>query len=555
MKQTSANMQPCRGESAERHNRRDKDLDYIRQDLTKHNSYKLWTTIADQMQKIREEYEKATGQKLQSTAQPIQEIVLVIDMDTTAKQVEDFCDKLKTMGMTPLSYAIHKDEGHYDKETGEWVPNYHAHIIVDTTCWEHKMVERTKKKNGKNVINPKTKKPEKIKVDAYAKTIKFTREDMSRLQDFAAEATGLERGVASDKVHEEARRFKAKAQAKEIMEQAETIEGQKALIAEQEQTIRACVVEMQEQGKSVVKNFDEQTGNLQKNGLELDKALIERRNWLETASNDDIEQKAPVAVLQMLRPISDAITVVAMAAAAMASAIADSVSRSVLEKQKMLTALTRQIKEQSIWKSTKGAILSLVNKPANRQVENLQEELREVRAEAEVAKATFEKQNAVIAESLRAEEAKSYSLLIRLKDAERRNKALQEALNKEETTNAALREELRTEKDAHKMTIQEKESLSLWVKGYVEKMDKRLRAIAISLVDYASSELRQRYESRGLPRFIGEQLWASVVDTKEERAAKRAALQKEAEMAQKPATLAKKPTTTTENKPKNGLKL
>ena len=49
--------------------------------------------------------------------------------------------------------------------------------------------------------------------------------------------------------------------------------------------------------------------------------------------------------------------------------------------------------------------------------------------------------------------------------------------------------------------------------------EKRLRAIAISLVDYASPELRQRYESRGLPRFIGEQLWASVVDTKEERAA------------------------------------
>ena len=244
------------------------------------------------------------------------------------------------------------------------------------------------------------------------------------------------------------------------MEQAETIEGQKALIAEQEQTIRACVVEMQEQGKSVVKNFDEQTGNLQKNGLELDKALIERRNWLETASNDDIEQKAPAAVLQMLRPISDAITVVAMAAAAMASAIADSVSRSVQEKQKMLTALTRQIKEQSIWKSTKGAILSLVNKPANRQVEELQEELREVRAEAEEAKAAFEKQNAAIAESLRAEEANSHSLLIRLNDAERRNKALWEALNKEEATNAALREELRTEKDAHKKTIQEKESLS-----------------------------------------------------------------------------------------------
>lgn len=549
-KQTSANMQPCRGESAERHNRRDKDLDYIRQDLTKHNSYKLWTTIADQMKKIREEYEKATGQKLQSTAQPIQEIVLVIDKDTTAEQVEGFCDKLRTMGMTPLSYAIHKDEGHYDKETHEWVPNYHAHIIVDTTCWVHKMVERTKKKNGKNVINPKTKKPEKVKVDAYAKTIKFTREDMSRLQDFAAEATGLERGVASDKVHEEARRFKAKAQAKEIMEQAETIEGQKKLIAEQEQTIRACVVEMQEQGKTVVKNFDEQTGNLQKSGLELDKALVERRNWLETASNDDIQEKPPAAVLQMLHPLSDGITVVAMAAAAMASAIANSVSRSVQEKQKMLTALTRQIKEQSIWKSTKGAILSLVNMPANRQVEKLQEELSAARAEAEdakarseAAKAEYEKRKLQTDEAFRNIQRENLLLRVHLNDEQKRNKALGDTLKKGEIVHQSLQEK-------YDKALQEKENLSLRLQSFFEKTGKRLRAIAISLIDYASPELLQRYETRGLPNLIGEQTWALVIDTKQERVAKREALRKANMNRTSPLT-----NPTNEKKPKMGPKL
>lgn len=81
---------------------------------------------------------------MQSTAQPIQEIVLVIDKDTTLEQVEKFCDLIRQLGMTPLSYAMHKDEGHTDVETGEWIPNYHAHIVADTTCWEHKMVERTK---------------------------------------------------------------------------------------------------------------------------------------------------------------------------------------------------------------------------------------------------------------------------------------------------------------------------------------------------------------------------------------------------------------------------
>jgi len=128
-------------------------------------------------------------------------------------------------------------------------------------------------------------------------------------------------------------------------------------------------------------------------------------------------------------------------------------------------------------------------------------------------------------------------------------------MKKEEAANAALREELRKVKDAHEKAVQEKENLSLRIQGYVEKMDKRLRAIAISLVDHASPELRQKYEARGLPRFFGEQLWASVVDTKEERAAKRAALQKEAEMTQKQAALAKKTTTTTEKKPVKGPKL
>ena len=354
-KQTSANMQPCRGGAAERHNRRDKDLDYIRKDLTPLNSYKEWISIESQMKKIRIEYLVATGQKLQATSQPIQEIVLIIDRNTTPEQVERFCELLRTLGMTPLSYAIHKDEGHFDPQTGEWVPNYHAHIIVDTTCWEHRIVERTKKKNGKNVIDPETKKPVKVVVDAYAKTIKFTREDMSRLQDFAAEATGLERGVSSDRIHEEARQFKAREQAREIERQALAIEEQKALlerqgrtiaeqkaaVAQQEQIMRHSILDMQQKGVGVVKNFDEQNKRLSQFELSPDKKLIQWRDWLDNVSKKDLSTAPVSKIVQILQPLSNAITIVAMAAAAMASALASSLAKSISEKEKVLAALTR----------------------------------------------------------------------------------------------------------------------------------------------------------------------------------------------------------------------
>lgn len=481
-------MQPCKGGAAERHNRRDKELDYIRKDMTHLNHYREWITISDQMKKIRSEYEAATGQKLQSTSRPIQEIVLVIDKSTTPEQVEKFCSLTRNLGMTPLSYAIHKDEGHTDAGTGEWIPNYHAHIVVDTTCWEHKQVERTRKKNGKNVIDPKTHKPEKVMVDAYAKTIKFTREDMARLQDFAAEATGLERGVSSDRMHEEARQFKAREQAREIMEQAKEIEVQ-------EETIRSCVVEMQQQGKEVVKNFDAQNKKGLEMGIEADPGILQRRDWLESTTKKDLSLSPASALLKLLQPLSNAITVVAMAAAALATTLANSLAKSVEEKRKMLSALTRQIKAQSIWKSTKGAILSLMDKPANKQVESLQNEMAAKQSENEAMQKESMQQAQEIS-TMRQELTEQQMVREVNKSLIYENSVLQGQVNK-------LQSDLAKESQKHQS----------WLSDFI--------GIAEDLIDHAGPELLQHYESRGLHKLVGENIWDKAKATKEERAAER----------------------------------
>lgn len=531
-KQTSANMKPCRGGAAERHNRREKDLDYVRKDLTHLNISKEWTPITNQMKKIRIEYEKATKQKLQPSSQPIQEIVLVIDKDTGPVEVERFCELIKELGMTPLSYAIHKDEGHKDSETGEWIPNYHAHIIVDTTCWEHKTVLRTKKNNGKNVIDPVTKKPVKIKVDAYAKTIKFTREDMSRLQDYAAEATGLERGVASGRIHEEARQFKAREQAREIelqinmiaekkaiieqqssiintqnnliATQSSTIDEQKRMIAEQERGMRESIADMQRQGKEVVKNFDEQNERISSWGIVPDKKLKSRRDFLEKISDEDLS-KAPVSrILKILKPLSDAIMVVAMAAAAISNTIASSLAKTLEEKEKMLAALMRQIKEQSYWKSAKGAILSFLNRPATRQAKLLAEEAASSKEECKNKSKKISELENTVADLRKDNTDKTKSITAYENYVER-------------STNEMSSLDSQIKEICSQMRVKDN-TLRNWKDNF--------KKIAEDLVDHASPELLQRYESRGLPRFIGEEIWKHAKYTKEQREVERLLKQK-----------------------------
>ena len=246
MKMTAAHMEACKTGSSEVHNKREKELDYARQDLAHLNESEIIETISDRLTHVKEVYKSVTGQKLQSSAEPIQEVVLVIDETTTMEQVKEFgrlCQE--HLGMTPFQYFIHRDEGHYEdplEKTG-WKPNYHAHIVFDTTCYEHKMVKRAKKTNGKNVKDENGKQVF-VEVDAYGKTIKFQKQDLSMMQDLAALATGLERGIPSTKQHLSAMQYKCVQLLEELKANLSKVEISKQEMAEVEKALEQAKPEL-----------------------------------------------------------------------------------------------------------------------------------------------------------------------------------------------------------------------------------------------------------------------------------------------------------------------
>lgn len=208
-------MQACKVGSSETHNLREKQLSYVVPEMSHLNESVIHEHIPEALARIEAKYTEVTGQKMQPTATPLKEAVLVIREDTTMEQVEKFGELCRQeLGITPIQFHIHRDEGHYDSATKEWKPNLHAHIVFDCTCREHRLVERPAK-FSKEMKSKNGKPPTKL-IDNYGKIVRLSKADMSRMQDLASIATGMERGVASDKVHLDAQRYKAQVIAEEV---------------------------------------------------------------------------------------------------------------------------------------------------------------------------------------------------------------------------------------------------------------------------------------------------------------------------------------------------
>ena len=186
MKATSIHLKACDIGSAEAHNKREKELDYIRKDLSELNesfSYidkPLPAIEAD----IRREVKAKTGRKLQKNAIPIKEGVIVIDENTTLKDLQNFCEECRTkFGMIPLSIYIHRDEGYMNSK--DWKRNLHAHIQ-----W------RMYDENGRNV--------------------RLSKQDMSDMQTMAAQHLHMARGKSSDRRHLSAIQYKVRAEEERL---------------------------------------------------------------------------------------------------------------------------------------------------------------------------------------------------------------------------------------------------------------------------------------------------------------------------------------------------
>src|SRR5690554_3751922 len=177
---TSINFKAVKSDS-ETHNFRKKTFDYIRKDLTSKNEYWQEQKIADRIQKIETYCKEKSGRKLQKNAMPVREAVVVIKENTTMQDLHNLSKRLEEeLKIRVFQIAIHKDEGHSDKDTNEWKPNYHAHLVADWQDLE------------------------------TGKTLKHQSFHYSKMQDIAAECMGMERGISGSKARLEAIQFKIK---------------------------------------------------------------------------------------------------------------------------------------------------------------------------------------------------------------------------------------------------------------------------------------------------------------------------------------------------------
>ena len=183
---TSINFKVAKSDS-EIHNFRKKSFDYIRKDLTHKNEYWMEQKIADRIQKIESYCKEKSGRKLQKNAMPIREAVVVIKENTTMQDLHNLSKRLEEeLKIRIFQIAIHKDEGHFDKETKEWKPNYHAHLVADWQDLE------------------------------TGKTLKHQSFHYSKMQDLAAECLEMERGISGSLTRLEAVEFKIKKKEEDL---------------------------------------------------------------------------------------------------------------------------------------------------------------------------------------------------------------------------------------------------------------------------------------------------------------------------------------------------
>jgi hypothetical protein len=222
MAATSIHIKPCKIGSAERHNRRLKELFNVRPELSYKNEFwQISQSLQERFNEIKALVKEKTGRKMQAKATPLHEGVVVIKNDTTMDELKELARRFQQrFGFETIQIAVHKDEGHFD-ENGTWKANLHAHMVFD--WYNH----------------------------STGKSIKTTKADAREMQSICAEVLGMERGVASDKVHQDIAEFRVKAKLREaeeaerraaraLRDKQEAEEAQKAAAKKAEEVVKAA---------------------------------------------------------------------------------------------------------------------------------------------------------------------------------------------------------------------------------------------------------------------------------------------------------------------------
>lgn len=200
MAKSSINIQPVKSGS-ESHNLRKKELKYVRKDLTHQNlNVGFEKTILEHKKEIENLYKEKVGQKMQKKTVPIREAVFLFEERHTNEDLLKVGKAIKErFKIKPIQTSIHRDEGHFEKHTKQWIPNLHAHIVFDFQDKE------------------------------TGKTIKLNRSDLSEMQDLVANILNMERGQKSSKKHLSSLAYKAKQREKELQKEKKKLEEQKRI--------------------------------------------------------------------------------------------------------------------------------------------------------------------------------------------------------------------------------------------------------------------------------------------------------------------------------------
>ena len=178
--------------TSERHNQREQKLNYVKESLSPLNESFILRSISETRKDAEARYLKNVGQKMQAKAEPIREGVLLLEKHHTLEDLKRLGKRLEeTFGIKTIQGYIHRDEGHHDKETGQWKPNLHGHLVFDWT-------------------------------DEKGKSIRLKRDDLSELQTIVAHELNMTRGHSSSKKHLNAIQYKANEEAKALQELKET---------------------------------------------------------------------------------------------------------------------------------------------------------------------------------------------------------------------------------------------------------------------------------------------------------------------------------------------
>lgn len=182
---SSIHINPVKANS-EFHNKRLKEYDYVRKDLTPNNESWEAESLNEALKRINETYKKNTEQRMQKKATPIREGVVNINPETTMQDLHRLKDALyEKFKIKTIQIHIHRDEGHVKSK--EWKQNLHAHMVFDWT-------------------------------DDKGRTLKLNMHDMSKLQDVVAETLNMERGQKSNKKHLSAIAYKVQEAEKDLEE-------------------------------------------------------------------------------------------------------------------------------------------------------------------------------------------------------------------------------------------------------------------------------------------------------------------------------------------------